>query len=115
MIPALVLFWRGHTKAEGPVSVDWTLSKKEKCFEYEALIRVKDVGGAPVNGVRIEIDVDIPSMPMMHKLPRATASPGDQPGTYHAKFMVEMAGRWTAKIEVWEPARASVVKRFEAE
>ncbi|MBB4261360.1 FixH family protein [Bradyrhizobium sp. CIR3A] len=110
---AAFLVWSDQAKAE--MLVGWALSKSGMRFEYEALIRLKDSGGTPVNGARIEIDIDMPSMPMMHKIPRVTAVPGQEPGVYHANFKVEMAGAWAARIEVDGSVRASVVKRFKVE
>ena len=54
----------------------------------------------------------MPSMPMMHKVPRAIAAPAGEPGRYKTRFTLEMAGEWAAQIEVKGPMRTKVVKKF---
>lgn len=98
--------------ATAPVSLDWTLIKTGKPLEREALITAKDAQGGPIAGARIEVSVDMPSMPMMHRIPTMVAQPGGDPGTYHARFTLEMAGDWAAQIEMKSPQRTRTVKRF---
>jgi hypothetical protein len=95
--------------------IDWSLAKTDKPLEREALITVKDPHGQPVLGARIEVTVDMPSMPMMHKVPMVVAEPAAEPGTYQARFTLEMAGEWVAQIEMKQPQRAKIVKRFKVD
>jgi len=92
--------------------VEWTLEKTGKPFEREAWLTVINGRGQPVSGAVVEVNVDMPSMPMMHKVPKAIADPAGEPGRYKTKFTVEMAGDWAAQIEVKGPVRAKVVKKF---
>ena len=98
-----------------PLSVGRTLAKTGKRLEREALISVTNAQGQPVSDASIEVKVDMPSMPMMHAVPKATATPAGQPGQYKAKFTLEMAGEWAAQIEVTKPVRTKVVKKFNAD
>ena len=99
-------------QSAGPLSVEWTLERTRKPFEREALLTVTNAQGQPVSGARIEVNVDMPSMPMMHKVPKAVAEPVGEPGRYKTRFTLEMAGEWAAQIEVKGPMRTKVVKKF---
>lgn len=119
MLAALSFCWSGSrtlsqalAQAAVPVTVEWTLEKTKKALEREATLTVANGQGQPVSGATIEVNVDMPSMPMMHKVPKVTAEPAGEPGRYKARFTVEMAGAWVAQIEVKRPVRAKVIKKF---
>jgi len=99
-------------QSAGLLSVEWTLEKTGKPLEREAAITVRNQQGQPVSGANVEVNVDMPSMPMMHKVPRAIAAPAGEPGRYKTRFTLEMAGEWAAQIEVKGPMRTKVVKKF---
>lgn len=101
-----------RAQAIAPLSVEWALEKTGKPLEREATLSVSDAKGQPVSGASIEVNVDMPSMPMMHKVPKAIAAPSGQPGRYKARFTLEMAGEWAAQIEVKGPVRTKVIKKF---
>jgi uncharacterized GH25 family protein len=103
---------RAPATAAGPLSVEWTLGKTGKPLEREAILTVTDGRGQPVSGASVEVNVDMPSMPMMHKVPKAIAKPTGDPGRYKTRFTLEMAGEWAAQIEVKGPGRTKVVKKF---
>lgn len=98
-------------QSAGPLSVEWTLTKTSKPLEREATITVTQQG-QPVSGASIEVNVDMPSMPMMHKVPKAIAEPAGEPGRYKTRFTLEMKGEWAAQVEVTKPVRTKVVKKF---
>ena len=99
-------------QAAGPLSVEWTLEKTRKPLEREAVLTVTNAQGQPVSGASIEVNVDMPSMPMMHKVPKAIAEPAGEPGRYKTRFTLEMAGEWAAQIEVIGPVRTKVIRKF---
>jgi uncharacterized GH25 family protein len=114
---AWLIAWSGPWPAPmaqtaGPLLVEWTLEKTGKPLEREARLTVIDKQGQPVSGASIEVNVDMPSMPMMHKVPKAIAEPAGQPGLYKTRFTLEMAGEWAAQIEVRSPVRTKVIKKF---
>lgn len=98
-----------------PLSIEWTLTGTKKPLEREALITVKDQKGQPVSDAAIEVNVDMPSMPMMHAVPKAIAKPAGEPGRYKTNFTLEMPGEWAARIEVTKPVRVKVIKKFNVE
>lgn len=119
ILAALIFCWSGSwtlsqalAQAAAPVTVEWTLEKTNKALEREATLAVANGQGQPVSGATIEVNVDMPSMPMMHKVPKVIAEPAGEPGRYKARFTVEMAGAWAAQIEVKGPVRAKVIKKF---
>jgi hypothetical protein len=104
-----------QTQSTPPFSIDWSLVRTAKPLERHALISVRDSQGQPVVGARIEVSVDMPSMPMMHKVPMVVAEPTAESGSYLARFTLEMPGEWAAQIEMIEPRRAKTVKRFQVD
>lgn len=51
-------------------------------------------------------------MPMAHHVPKVSAKPGAQPGSYVARIAFEMPGEWAAKVEVSKPIKAAAVRKF---
>jgi hypothetical protein len=97
---------------EGASSLEWLLTTTSKPLEREALITAKDADGRPIVGARIEVSVDMPSMPMMHRVPISVAEPTAEAGTYRTRFTLEMAGEWAAQIEMKQPDRVKIIKKF---
>ncbi len=57
--------------------------------------------GEPVVAESLSVKADMPSMPMAHNIPPASAMPmGDMPGHYMATIELEMHGEWALAIEV---------------
>lgn len=63
----------------------------------------------PVEGAEFLIRADMPSMPMAHNVPPATAVPGDGTGVYEATLELEMHGTWALRLDISEPRRDVVV------
>lgn len=105
-------FSQAVAQVAAPLTVEWTLEKTKKALEREATLTVANAQGQPVSGATIEVNVDMPSMPMMHRVPKVTAEPAGEPGRYKARFTVEMVGEWAAHIEVKGPVSAKVIKKF---
>lgn len=118
VLAALISYWSAPwlspalAQAAGPLSVEWTLEKTRKPLEREATLTVTNAQGQPVSGASIEVNVDMPSMPMMHKVPKTIAEPAGEPGRYKARFTLEMAGEWAAQIEIKGPVRTKVIRKF---
>lgn len=98
-----------------PIAVEWRVAATGKPLEREATITLTDAQGKPIENGEIEITVDMPSMPMMHRIPKIVARPTSEQGRYTARFTVEMAGEWAAQIEVIRPQRTRVIKRFKVD
>jgi YtkA-like len=98
-----------------PITVEWQVAATGKPLEREATITLTDAHGKPVENGQIEITVDMPSMPMTHRIPKIVARPTNERGQYTARFTLEMAGEWAAQIAVIRPQRTRVIKRFKVD
>jgi hypothetical protein len=104
-----------QAQQRSPISIEWRVAATGKPLEREATITLIDAQGKPVENGEVEITVDMPSMPMMHRIPRIVARATGEQGQYVARFTLEMAGEWTAQIEVKRPQPTRVVKRFKVD
>lgn len=80
-------------------------------FVYDCTIRLAR-GGKPLEGARISIGADMPSMPMAHNLKPVTATAGARPGEYAAKLDLDMAGEWAVKLRLSGPVRDQLVLHY---
>ena len=102
-----------QSKVGQSMEIVFKADRTGKDLERELILILKNkVDGRPVLDAKLEIDVDMPSMPMMHKIPKATAKPSDVPGEYRARVKLEMAGEWAAHITVNSPSRLRTVRKF---
>ena len=69
--------------------------------------------GAPVEGARITVHADMPSMPMSHRLSPVQTEPSGEPGTYRLRIVLEMPGVWALRLDVSGPLRDVVVARLD--
>jgi hypothetical protein len=69
--------------------------------------------GRPVEGARLILTADMPSMPLVHNVPPATALAGGRPGTYHGTLQLEMAGRWVVTVRVTAPVTDQFTQAIE--
>jgi hypothetical protein len=104
-----------HAQQKRPIIVEWRVAATGKPLEREATITLIDAHGKPIDNAQIEITVDMPSMPMMHRIPKIIARPASEQGQYTVRFTLEMAGEWAAQIEVMRPQRTRVIKRFKVD
>lgn len=102
-------------KRAGVPHIDWTLNKTGVPLEREAVIVVSDTSGKPLTGAEIDIVLDMPSMPGAHRMPPVRAIPTAQPGSYSARFTLEMAGEWSARIEMKSPQLLKLSRKFRAD
>lgn len=98
-----------------PITVEWRVAATGKPLEREATITLTDAHGKPIENAELEITVDMPSMPMMHRIPKIIARPATEQGQYTVRFTLEMAGEWAAQIQVMRPQRMRVIKRFKVD
>ena len=77
-------------------------------FVYDCRLRLER-GGQPLDGVRISIGADMPSMPMAHNIRPVLARAGKQPGEYEARLDLDMIGEWAIKLRLSGPVRDQVV------
>ena len=66
---------------------------------------------APIEGAKVVVGADMPSMPMVHNVKPVTAMAADKPGTYHARIELEMYGEWALRLDVSGPLRDRLIHK----
>lgn len=77
-------------------------------FVYDCKVSLAR-GGKPLEGVRVSIGADMPSMPMAHSIKPVVAQPGKASGEYLAKLDLDMTGEWAVKLRLSGPVRDQLV------
>jgi hypothetical protein len=81
-------------------------------FVYDCIIRLSR-GGKPLEGARITVGADMPSMPMAHNTKPVKAQPAQAPGEYKAKLDLEMLGVWAVTLRLAGPVRDQLILHYE--
>ncbi len=81
-------------------------------FVYDCTIRLTQ-GGKPLEGAKVTVGADMPSMPMAHNLKPVKAQPAQVPGEYKAKLDLEMLGVWAVKLRLAGPVRDQLILHYE--
>lgn len=81
-------------------------------FVYDCTIRLSR-GGKPLEGARITVGADMPSMPMAHSVKPVKAQPAQVPGEYRAQLDLEMLGVWAVKLRLAGPVRDQLILHYE--
>lgn len=83
-------------------------------FSYECTLEVTNARtGAPIEGAKIVLGADMPSMPMVHNVPPVEFEAGGKPGHYKAKIQLDMRGAWAIRLRITGPMRDEVVNVYE--
>jgi hypothetical protein len=83
-------------------------------FAYECTLEVTNARtGAPIEGAKIVLGADMPSMPMVHNVPPVEFEAGGKPGHYKAKIQLDMRGAWAIRLRITGPMRDEVVNVYE--
>ncbi|HYD57247.1 MAG TPA: FixH family protein [Burkholderiales bacterium] len=77
-------------------------------FVYDCTIRLQR-GAKPLQGARVSVGADMPSMPMAHNIRPVVARSGKAPGEYLARLDLDMIGEWAIKLRLSGPVRDQVV------
>jgi hypothetical protein len=81
-------------------------------FVFDCTIRLSR-GGKPLEGARITVGADMPSMPMAHNIRPVKAQPARAPGEYRAQLDLEMLGVWAVKLRLAGPVRDQLILHYE--
>ena len=82
-------------------------------FVYDCTIRLSRAG-KPLEGVKVTVGADMPSMPMAHNVRPVSASAiRGEPGVYGFRLNLEMQGEWALKIGINKPFRDLVIRVLE--
>ncbi|MGH6610055.1 MAG: FixH family protein [Burkholderiaceae bacterium] len=87
-----------------------------KALTYDCSIKLNDKStGKPIEGAKLTVGADMPSMPMAHNVRPVTAKPGAEPGTYTARVQLEMHGDWALKLRLSAPVKDQIIKKLRFE
>ena len=67
----------------------------------------------PIDGAKVAVKPDMPTMPGAHNIPAAKAKQAGRPGAYGFKMKLDMYGIWALKVTVTGPLRDIVVQKIE--
>ncbi len=81
-------------------------------YVYDCIIRLTR-GAEPLQGAKITVGADMPSMPMAHNVKPVQAVPGDKPGEYRVTLDLEMQGEWMVKLRLSGPLKDQLMLRYE--
>jgi uncharacterized GH25 family protein len=121
---ALGLGWLPHglasdthtaNAASAAPKIEWVLKPSKNSLDREALITITDRAGRPISNAKVTVSMDMPSMAGAHHVPPVLATPTSTPGLYTALLQPEMAGEWTARIEMSAPQRLKIFRKFNAD
>ncbi len=69
--------------------------------------------GQAIDGARVAVKPDMPTMPGAHNIAAVVATPTGEPGVYRFRVRLDMYGLWALKVTVTGPLRDIVVQRIE--
>ena len=81
-------------------------------FVYDCVIQLRR-DGRPLEGARVTVGADMPSMPMAHNVKPVKAHPGKVPGEYQARLDLEMPGEWAVKLRLAGPLRDQLILHYD--
>ncbi len=104
LVPAVAAQAAERAKAK----VDCKEAGEKHVYDCTIMLTGKK-SGKPMDGAKIVIGADMPSMAMAHNVKPVTARPGGMPGMYHARIRLDMLGEWALKIDISGPTRDRII------
>lgn len=90
------------------VAAEVTCAPEGSALRQRCRVRLTDRrSGRPIEGARVTLHADMPSMPLAHSVRPVTAAPAG-PGTYQGTLELEMAGRWVVAARIAGPVSDQV-------
>ena len=105
--------WSGGVAAaeRARAEVDCAPTGKKLVYECKIVLMGRK-SGAPLEGAKLVVGADMPSMPLAHNVRPVTASPGGKPGMYRATIELEMHGEWALRLDVSGPTRDRLIHKM---
>ncbi|HEV8675341.1 MAG TPA: FixH family protein [Methylomirabilota bacterium] len=93
------------------VAVELACAPARSPLEQRCSVRLTDRNsGRPLEGARVTLHADMPSMPLAHAARPVSAVPGARPGTYEGTLELEMPGRWVVAVRIAGPVSDQVTR-----
>ena len=110
---ASAMAWSGVAPAAERAKAQVVCAPTGKKLVYECEIMLMGrKSGAPLEGAKLVVGADMPSMPLAHNVRPVTAAPGRKPGMYTATIELEMHGEWALKLDVSGPTRDRLIHKM---
>lgn len=117
MLSAAAFFEGGAARAQSDrASADIACSPTDRKLAYDCTITIRRAQSKqPMEGLKVVVRADMPSMPMAHTMRPVTAVPAGEPGSYAARLELEMVGDWAVRVDITGPTRDQIIQvlRFE--
>ncbi|HUT50751.1 MAG TPA: FixH family protein [Alphaproteobacteria bacterium] len=109
---AIILAVPQSAVAAERVMADVTCKETKTKFVFDCRIMLMGrKSHKAIQGAKITINANMPSMPMAHNVKPVHAVAMGKPGRYHARLHLQMYGEWALKLAVTGPTRDIVIKK----
>lgn len=100
--------------AKDRAAVKIECKETETGLVYDCMLHLSGrKSGKPVEGAKVAVKPDMPTMPGAHNVPAANAEPAGSPGAYGFRMKLDMYGIWALKVTVTGPLRDIAVRKIE--
>lgn len=111
---AAIALSAGPVLAKDRAAVKIECNETETGLVYDCLLHLSGrKSGKPVEGAKVAVKPDMPTMPGAHNIPAAEAKPAGAPGAYGFTMKLDMYGIWALKVIVTGPLRDIVVRKID--
>ena len=111
---AVIALSTGPALAKDRAAVKIECKETETSLVYDCALHLSGrKSGKPVEGAKVDVKPDMPTMPGAHNIRASTAAPAGAPGAYGFKMKLDMYGIWALKVTVTGPLRDIVVQKIE--
>ncbi len=110
---ASTMAWTGVVEAAERAKAQVVCAPTDKKLVYECEIMLMGrKSGDPLEGAKLVVGADMPSMPLAHNVRPVPASPGGKPGMYRATIELEMHGEWALRLDIAGPTRDRLIHKM---
>ena len=89
-----------------------TCKPTEERLVYDCVILLTGrKSGKPIDGAKIVVNADMPSMAMAHAVEPVVAAATGMPGAYKLRIALEMFGDWALRLNISGPLRDVVIAK----
>lgn len=111
---AVIVLSTAPALAKDRAAVKIECKETETSLVYDCALHLSGKkSGKPVEGAKVAVKPDMPTMPGAHNIRASTAAPAGAPGAYGFKMKLDMYGIWALKVTVTGPLRDIVVQKIE--
>ena len=111
---AAIALSAGPALAKDRADVNIECKETETGLVYDCLLHLSGRKSMKaIDGAKVAVKPDMPTMPGAHNIPAANAEPAGLPGAYRFRMKLDMYGVWALKVTVTGPLRDIVVQKIE--